>query len=136
MSLALSKFQRDYLAAWNSHDWDNLLDFFTDDCVYEDVAREKVLHGKTEMKDCFLSIDPDFHLEIKSIFSAGNFEASEWVMSGTNTIDAPGLKATQKKYSIRGASIIKYRDNKIYRQTDYWSLAKLIQQLGAEITEP
>ena len=121
---------RDFWAIWTSYDIEKVATFLTDDCVYEDVAREKILHGKTDMKDCFRSIDPDFYLEIKSIFSAGNFEASEWVMSGTNTIDAPDLKATQKKYSIRGASIIEYRENKIYRQTDYWSLAALIQQLG------
>jgi ketosteroid isomerase-like protein len=42
-----------YVADWNSHDVDEILGYFVEDCVYEDAAlgvvnRERVGHAATE----------------------------------------------------------------------------------------
>ena len=51
-------------------------------------------------------------------------------MSCTHTGDVPGLKATQKKYSIRGASVAELREGKISRNIDYFNLYTFLQQIG------
>ena len=123
----------DYLAAWNSHDVEKIASFFTDDCVYEDVAVGAVNRGKEQVK-AFVSgtftAFPDFKLERTSSFVAGDWRGAEWIMSGTQTGDIPGLPATGKSFSIRGASITELQEGKIRRNSDYWNLASWLQQLG------
>ena len=139
MSTDMAKTSQDYLATWNSHDWEKISPFFTDDCIYEDIAVGKVCHGKQELKayfDDMLVWSADFRIESKSFFTIGNWIASEWVMTGTHTGDVPRMKATGKEYSIRGASVSELREGKISRNTDYWNLASFLQQVGLLPTAP
>ncbi len=135
MANDVEKMMKDHLAAWNSHDVEKILTFFTDDAVYDCMPMGKVSRGKKELKDFFSSTFanfPDFKLEAKSGFSAGDWGASEWVMSGTFAhSDIPEMPATGKKFSVRGASITEFRGGKISRHTNYWNLASFLQQVGA-----
>lgn len=133
MSTDMDRFLQDYIAAWNSHDFDKLSPFFTDDCIDEDIGEVRVCHGKQEFKAYYEDMhvwSADFKFEMKSFFTAGNWFAGQWVMSGTHTGDRPGLKATGKEYSLPGASVGELREGKISRNTDYWNLAAFLQQVG------
>ena len=123
----------DYLSAWNSHDVEKIPPFFTDDCIYEDVAIGAVSRGKEEVKafaSSTFAAFPDFKIQLTSGFIAGDWRASEWIMSGTQTGDLPGISATGKSFSIRGAGIIELRGGKIRRNSDYWNMASFLQQVG------
>ena len=133
MATDVERMFEDYLAAWNAHDVEKIASFFTDDCVYEDVARGAVNRGKEELKafvSAFFAAVPDVQFEVKSGFGAGDWAGSEWIMTGTRTGAMPGIPATGKSFSIRGASITELQEGKIRRNTDYWNLASLLQQLG------
>ena len=124
---------KDSFAAGNSHDIDKVISFFTNDCVYEDVAIGRVNRGKEELKAFFKEMfvwSPDAKIELKSVFSAGDWAASEWVMTGTHAGDTPELPATGKSFSVRGTSIIQMRNGKLSRQSDYWNLMSFLQQVG------
>jgi steroid delta-isomerase-like uncharacterized protein len=133
----IEKMLKDYIAAWNSHDVEKIATFFTEDGVHEDVAVGSVFHGKNELKagiSPLFAACPDFNLEVKSIFGIADWLAQEWVMSGTQTgnFGGIGIPATGKSFSVRGASITKLREGKIARNTDYWNLTSMLQQLGQE----
>jgi steroid delta-isomerase-like uncharacterized protein len=123
-----------YIAAVNSHDVEKMVSFFTDDCVYEDMAVGVVNRGKQELK-AFVTgwyiLSNDLNFEVTSFFSAGDWAATEWIMSGTHTGDLPGIPATNKRFSLRGASVIEIRADKIRRNSDYWNFASFLQQVGA-----
>jgi len=52
-------------------------------------------------------------------------------MSGTLAHSSiPGVPATGKKFSVRGAAITEFRGGKISRNTNYWNLASMLQQVG------
>lgn len=71
MSTDIAKFSKDHIAAWNSHDWEKLSSFLTDDCIYEDISQSKVCHGKKELKSFFddmLVWSADFNIEFKTFF--------------------------------------------------------------------
>jgi steroid delta-isomerase-like uncharacterized protein len=125
---------KDELAAVNSHDVNKILPFFTDDCVYEDVALGLVSRGKKELNGFFNTVFvdlPDFKLEVKSVFGASDWVGFEWVMTGTFAHSSiPGMPATGKKFSVRGASIRELRNGKVSRNSDYWNLASFMQQVG------
>ena len=126
-------FVEEYAAAWSTRNVERILSFFTEDCVYEDVALGAVNTGKQELeaflRATFAAI-PDFHIEPKAAFAAGPHRANEWVMSGTQSGPFPGIPATNKWFSVRGASIMEMEQDRIRRNTDYWSLAALLQQVG------
>jgi steroid delta-isomerase-like uncharacterized protein len=134
MATDLEKMHNDYTAAWNSHDVERIVSFFTDDGVYEDVSLGRVNRGKKEVKDFINSmfVDfPDFKVEMKSSIFTRDRGATEWVMSGTFAHSSiPGLPATGKSFSERGASITEFRKNKISRNSDYWNMASFLQQVG------
>lgn len=140
MATDAEKMMKDYLKAWNSHDINKILSFFTDDCVYEDAALGAVNHGKKELGAFANSVFtdmPDFKLEIKSAFVAGDWAGSEWVMIGTHAHSSfAKIPATGKHFSVRGASITELRQGKISRNTDYWNMATFMQQVGLMPAQP
>ena len=134
MATDVEKMMNDYLAAWNAHDVEKILSFFTDDCVYDCTPIGKTSRGKKELKDFINSTFtdfPDHKLETKSGFNTGDRSAGEWVMSGTFAHSSmPGVTATGKKFSIPGATITEIRGGKISRVTNYWNMAAFMQQVG------
>jgi steroid delta-isomerase-like uncharacterized protein len=130
----------DFLAAMNAHDLEKMLTFFTDDAVYDCMPMGKLSRGKKEIKDFFsdtFTSFPDFKIEMKSNFIAGDQGAGEWVMSGTFAQSTtPGVPATGKKFSVRGATINEFRGGKISRNTNYWNRAEFLQQVGLMPSPP
>jgi len=127
------KMLEDYYAAGNSHDVEKAASFFTDDLVYEDVPMAAVQRNKKEFRDswnAFFTTCPDFKLEFKAIFATDAWAGSEWIMSGTHAGDWPGMPATGKSFSVRGASICELRGGKLRRESLYWDMVSLLQQLG------
>jgi steroid delta-isomerase-like uncharacterized protein len=117
----------------SSHDTDNFLSLFTGDCIYEDMAFGLVNHGTKELHDYIDGIFaafPDFHIELKSRMVAGERGAMEWVMRGTHHGDLPGLPATHKAFSIRGATIVEFDHERIRRNSDYWDVSAFLKQVG------
>ncbi len=130
----MEKLMNDYLAGWNAHDAEGILSLCTDDVIFEEVPLGQVFRGKKEAKD-FISNTftnfPDFKIEVKSGFNAGDRGAGEWVMSATFAHSStPGMQATGKRFSVRGVSIIEVRKGKISREAMYWNLASFLQQVG------
>lgn len=140
MAANLEKLMNDYTLAWNSHDVQRVIPFFTDNAVYEDLALGKVCRGKKELEDFINSafVDmPDFTFELKSSFSTGDWSAGEWVMSGTFVHSSiPGITATGKSFSVRGASITEFHNGKISRNSDYWNMTSFLQQIGLMPSPP
>ncbi len=120
--------------AWSSpNGLEKLFSLFTDDCVYEDLGTGTHARGKEELKAFFEVIFraiPDFKIELTSHFSAGNWAGAEWTWSGTQTGDFPGIPATNKYASVRGASVFELQGTKFSRCSDYWDMATCLRQVG------
>jgi steroid delta-isomerase-like uncharacterized protein len=135
----VEKIMNDAVAAWSSHDTEKLVSLVTDDCVYEDVAFGVICHGKEELRafvNATFAAWPDFKVEPKSFFFSGDWVGSEWVMSGTHKGDLPGIPATGRSFSVRGACITELKGGKIKRNTDYYDMASFLKQIGAMPASP
>ena len=134
MGIEMAKMLENYFIAWNSHDVERILSFFTEDCLYEDVALKRIVRGKTELRALLESVFADiagFKMEIKSVFSAGSWGASEWTMSGRFVhSNDPMLTATGNSFLVRGATVFELSDRKISRNTDYLDLTGFLRQVG------
>ena len=133
MNPDLEKTLEAWAADWSSPNVEHLLSLFTDNCIYEDVTFGVVNHGKTELKafaDEMFAAFPDFKVEQTGRFVAGEWAGMEWIISGTHKGDLPGMPATNKRFSIRGATILELESGKIKRCSDYWDLATFLKQTG------
>jgi steroid delta-isomerase-like uncharacterized protein len=123
MGVKMTRMLEDYFIAWNSQDVEKILSFYTDDCLYEDVALKRIVRGKAELRALLESVFTDIaglKMDIKSVFSSGNWVASEWTMSGRFIHSSfPLLIATGKSFRVRGATIFELSNDKISRNTDY-----------------
>jgi steroid delta-isomerase-like uncharacterized protein len=122
-------------AAWNSHDPDKVVSFYTDDVVYEDIAFGLKAQGQEQLRrlaaDFFTGV-PDMKLEVISSTSMGNRGSVEWVFSGTDV----GIYKTGKKFSVRGASVYEIRGGKFSSNRDYYDSANIMRQVGILPTTP
>jgi steroid delta-isomerase-like uncharacterized protein len=129
-----------YMDMWNNKDLGKADLIFTDDCIYEDVPSLEKYSGKEEVK---ASLQEDFtwcsdlKLELVSSFVTQDRAAVEWIWSGKQTGDISGLiKATGKTFSIRGTSIMEFKNGKIKRNSDYYDGGGFLYQLGVKLTFP
>jgi steroid delta-isomerase-like uncharacterized protein len=129
---------QEWAAAWSAGDADRLAAIFTGGCVYEDGTMGVLTRGKAELKafaDGIFAAIPDFAVELSSRFTAGPWAGMEWTMSGTHRGDLPGLPATGKPFTLRGASILELSSGQLARCTDYWDMVSFLKQIGAMPSE-
>ena len=128
-SLAARKPIERLFAAWNSGDAEKVVEAFSSDAVYEDVAAGQVNRGRDEIRKwvagAFRDIE-NFKLEvIRSSFYKGGGMV-EWVWSGTDK----GLFKTGKSFSVRGVSVIEVRAGKVSGYKEYYDFGTVMRQLG------
>lgn len=123
----------EWAAGWSTQDIERVLSVCTDDCLYEDVPLGVVNHGKEELRafgEQVFNAFPDFKIELSSHVAAGDWAMLEWTMSGTHQADLPGMPATGRPFSVRGATGLQLAKGRISRNSDYWDMATLLTQLG------
>jgi steroid delta-isomerase-like uncharacterized protein len=120
--------------AWASHDLDKMVAIYTEDCIYEDVALGRIMHGKKEirafLKEFITACPDDGSLEINSCFASSNRMCMEFTMNGTIKGSFLGVQATGKAISIRGVHVCEFKGDKVSKVSDYWDTASLMRQLG------
>jgi steroid delta-isomerase-like uncharacterized protein len=119
--------------AWSSQDIEGILSFYTDDCIYEDLAGPTICRGKEEIRTYAMNVFaafPDVKIETKSFFVSGNHMCIEAVISGTYLGNIPGSPpANGKSFSVRCAHICELHGGKATRVTDYYDMASVMRQL-------
>lgn len=126
---------RESQAIWNDQRPDRLPIVFAENVVFEDVAygfRGVGLKALLTYYQDNWKTFPDLRIGLLSMFSDGQHIATQWIMTGTQYGDLPGLPATRRKISIRGASISEIKDGHIVRMTDYYDSAEFYRQLRGQ----
>ncbi len=105
------------LEAFNAHDVDAILEFFTEDCVF-DTPRGGRHVGKEEVRKGFQArFDgiPDIVYGDARHFVSGDRGASEWTIRGTQA-------ATGEPIEVRGCDLFEFSGGKISRKDSYWKI--------------
>lgn len=87
-------------SAWNSHDPEKVLAYYTDDVVYEEVSLGVINHGKAELRKFVeetLTTFPDLNVQLVGSSIWNNHGVSEVVWGGTDK----GYWKTSKRFSVR-----------------------------------
>jgi|PlaIllAssembly_1097288.scaffolds.fasta_scaffold278288_2 steroid delta-isomerase-like uncharacterized protein len=129
------KILEEFLKAWNSHDANQITQFFSENCLYEEGALGVANHGKQQLKS-YLEIlfhdFPDFSLVMKDNLCNNERAAYEGTWSGTFTNSTmPGMApATGKKVTIPFGGFVETEKGKISRLSSYWDLVSFLKQAG------
>jgi steroid delta-isomerase-like uncharacterized protein len=110
-----------FLDAFNAHDVDAIMSFFTEDCVF-DMPRGPApggrrLTGKQQVragiKSRFDGI-PDVQYVDDRHWTSGDRGVSEWTIRGTH--------ATGKRIEVRGCDLFEFAGGKISRKDSFWKI--------------
>lgn len=113
------------LDAFNRHDLDAIMEFFSDDCSFDfprgPESWGQRFIGKAQVRYAlagrFKGI-PDVHYgdDIHWISSEGNRGVSEWTLTGTTTSGV--------KLKVRGCDLWEFQNGKIIRKDSYWKIVE------------
>jgi ketosteroid isomerase-like protein len=112
---------QDFLDAFNAHDVDAIMSFFTEDCVL-DLPRGPApggrhLVGKQQVREGIQSrFDgiPDIHYGDDRHWLSGDRGVSEWTIRGTQRTGEP--------IEVRGCDLFEFTDGKISRKDSFWKI--------------
>ena len=114
---------KEILDAFNRHDLDAIMRFFTDDAVFEMprgpepwgiryTGKENVRKG---LATRFSGI-PDVHYGEDTHWLAGNRGVSEWTLTGTTLAGV--------KLRVRGCDLWEFRDDLVVRKDSFWKIVE------------
>jgi len=109
------------LDAFNAHDVDAVLSFFTEDCVF-DMPRGPApggrrLIGPDQVREGIQArFDgiPDIHYGDDRHWTCGDRGVSEWTIRGTQRTGEP--------IEVRGCDLFEFTDRRISRKDSFWKI--------------
>ena len=109
------------LDAFNAHDVDAIMSFFTEDCVF-DMPRGPAPGGRrlTGMQQVGEGIQsrfdgiPDIRYSDDRHWTCGDRGVSEWTIRGTQPTGEP--------IEVRGCDLFEFADGKISRKDSFWKI--------------
>ena len=112
-----------FLDAFNRHDLDSIMDYFSDDCVLYTprgvrpggdryIGKQDVRAGLAQR---FEGI-PNVHYGEDRHWACGDFAVSEWTLTGTST--------SGQSLEVRGVDLLEFVDGKITRKDSFWKIVE------------
>jgi steroid delta-isomerase-like uncharacterized protein len=110
-----------FLEAFNAHDVDAIMSFFSEDCVFDTprgpapgghhlVGRQQVREGIQARFDGI----PDIVYGRDRHWTCGDRGVSEWTIRGTQTTGEP--------IEVRGCDLFEFTNGKISRKDSFWKI--------------
>lgn len=122
------------IGAWKTKDSQAFFEVFSSDVIYDDVPLGKVMKGHQEFRDFYeasIIAFPDIDMKLIAGTADAVSGGAEWTLSGTFLGETEMMgKPTGKRFEIRGASFLRFKDGKISYLADYWDMVALSSQLG------
>ena len=123
MKPADTQLLEEFMDAFNRHDVEAIMEFFTDDCVFETPRGPdpwgRRLTGKAEVRtgiEARFAGIPDIHYGKDRHWACGDRAVSEWTITGT---DVSGTRV-----EVQGCDLFELRDGKVARKDSYWKLVE------------
>lgn len=118
-------------AAWRAHDVERILNFFTDDAIYEDRAFNVVNIGHAGIRAFVEHVfreQKNFQVHYNSRFATDTQGAGEWVIDTIWAGMFGGVDMTGMAVRFSGLSLYEFRHGKISRCIDCWDSVQLMRQ--------
>ena len=119
--------------AWNSHDIERVLSFYSDDYVASDVGRAALQRGHPGLRDmleAYWRAFPDLQFQVIERVIEKTRLAIVWVAEGTHHGSFMNIPPTGHLVQVRGVSVIEVQDGLVVRGQYIWDLAGMLRHMG------
>ena len=119
--------------AWNSHDMEKVLSFYSPDYVAEDVGQAFLVRGQDgvrAMLETYWQAFPDLEFTVIDAVVQDSRVAIVWMAEGTHQGTIMNIPPTGHRVAVRGVSIIDVEDGLIVRGQYIWDLAGMLRHMG------
>jgi predicted ester cyclase len=129
----LQDYARRWLAAWNSHDTERVLEILHPEIEWEDtVFWPHVIHGLPEMRtyvDKIWEVMPDVHFDDVQVFTAP--AAGRALCLFRQHGHGPNGPASEREFSTYGCDIfLEFADGRLKRYLAQYEISEMMRQLG------
>ena len=133
MSLDLAAYANLINRAWNSHNMEEVLHFYSPDYVAEDVGQAFLTRGHAgilRMLETYWQAFPDLEFTVTDAVVQNSRVAIVWMAEGTHQGTIMNIPPTGHRVAVRGVSIIDVVDGLIVRGQYIWDLAGMLRHMG------
>src|SRR5262245_51468545 len=119
--------------AWNSHDIEKVLNFYSSEYVGEDVGQASLLHGHDGLRamlEMYWRAFPDLQFAVIEAVAEDSRVAIVWVAEGTHQGPIMNIPPTGHRVEVRGVSIIDVKDGMVVSGQHIWDLAGMLRHMG------
>jgi steroid delta-isomerase-like uncharacterized protein len=119
--------------AWNSHDIEKVLGFYSSHYIGEDVGQAFLLRGREgirAMLENYWQAFPDLEFTMTDAVVQDSRVAIVWMAEGTHQGTIMNIPPTGRKVAVRGVSVIDVQDGLVVRGQYVWDLAGMLRHMG------
>lgn len=119
--------------AWNSHDIEQVLGFYSPDYVAEDVGQAFLLRGHAgirSMLEKYWQAFPDLEFTLMDAVVQGRRLAIVWMAEGTHAGPIMNIPPTGRRVAVRGVSVLDVEEGLVVRGQYIWDLAGMLRNMG------
>jgi len=124
---------KEWMGSFTAAGLEKALGMYADDVQFEDITFAHKANGIGELRtffSTFVAPGAGEHVFTATAY-AGNADggAVEWTWQPKHAGDFLGMPAKGKQTSVKGVSILTFKNGKIASQHDYWDANTAVQQL-------
>jgi len=120
-------------AAWNAHDPQAAAALCAADYEGENVGEAPPHRGPAGMAASvatYLRAFPDLHFTVDDVVIEGERVVQVWRAHATHLGPLLNIPASGRSIQVRGASLLTFRDDKLWRALYVWDMAGLLRAIG------
>ena len=119
--------------AWNSHDPERVAALCAPDYEGENIGEAAPHRGPEGMAASvatYLAAFPDLHFTVEDAVIQGDRIVQMWRAQATHRGPLMNIPGTGRSIEVRGASLLTFREGKLYRAAYIWDVAGLLREIG------
>jgi steroid delta-isomerase-like uncharacterized protein len=119
--------------AWNSRDPARVAALCAPDYEGENVGEAAPHHGPEGMAasvTAYLAAFPDLQFTVDDVVIQGDRVVQVWRVRASHRGSLMNIPPTGRPVAVRGASLLTFRGDKLYRATYIWDVAGLLRGIG------
>lgn len=133
MTSSLANYAQAINEAWNSHDIEKVLSFYSAEYIGDDVGQASLLRGREGLRtmlEHYWSAFPDLKFKVVDTLVEGDRLVIVWVGEGTHQGTIMNIPPTGHWVEASGISILEVQDGLVVRGQYIWDLAGMLRHMG------
>jgi steroid delta-isomerase-like uncharacterized protein len=132
-ALIAAQIAEEWVSAMNAHNVERMVSLLTEDAIADEVVENKPREGRESIAGAYREVFagyPDCKAEILNLIVDSDQAVVEVRFKGTNNGAFRGTPATDRPIDLRIAYILKVKNGRICKVTEYYDLATVLTQQG------